>query len=136
MANNPFAAYHVTGTTTADPVTLTTMLYDGTLKALRKSRMHLEAGNRQGFHDETNRAYLIIGELRSTLDLGQGELAEGLAAIYAYCLRLLVEASMGDAAKIVEVEGHIGRIADAWRAATAQLKATHASGRTGAEAAA
>ena len=91
MSNNPYAAYQTVEATTADPVTLTTMLYDGGIKALRKARLHHESENRKAFLDETNRAYLIIGELLATLDMEQGEIPRTLAGIYAYCMRLIVE---------------------------------------------
>lgn len=137
MTRNPYAAYRTVETMTADPVTLTTMLFDGAVKALRKARLHWESGNQQGFNDETNRAYLIVGELRATLDMSQGEVAENLAAIYAYCLRRIVEGSVGDLAKLEEVERHIARIGDAWKVATAQLRAQAAgAGAAGSEAAA
>jgi flagellar protein FliS len=136
MSSNPYAAYRTVEATTADPVTLTTMLYDGAVKALKKARLHNENGNARGFNDETNRAYLIIGELRSTLDMTQGELSENLAAIYSYCLRLIVESSVGDMQKLIEVERHIATIGEAWRVATAELRASRASSRAGAGAAA
>ena len=136
MSSNPYAAYRTVEATTADPVTLTTMLYDGAVKALKKARLHHENGNPRGINDETNRAYLIIGELRSTLDMSQGELSESLAAIYSYCLRLIVESSVGDMQKLIEVERHIATIGEAWRVATAELRAARASTRASAGAAA
>lgn len=123
MSNNPYAAYRSVEATTADPITLTTMLYEGAIKALRKSRLHWESGNRQGFNDESNRAYLIIGELLATLDMSQGEISEGLAGLYAYCMRLITESSLGDLAKLQEVEQHIAKICEAWKTATAGLRA-------------
>ena len=136
MSSNPYAAYRTVQATTADPVTLTTMLYDGALKALKKARLHHQDGNPVGFNDETNRAYLIIGELRATLDMSQGELSANLAAVYGYCLRLIIESSVGDMRKLAEVEHHISTIAEAWRVATASLKAGRAVARSGADAAA
>lgn len=136
MTSNPYAAYRNVEATTADPITLTTMLYDGCIKALKKATLHLENGNRTGFNDESNRAYLIIGELASTLDMNQGEIAENLARIYGYCMRLIVESSLGDVSKLEEVDRHISRVAAAWKTATAQLKAERAPVRAGAEAAA
>ena len=94
MSNNPYAAYRTVEATTADPITLTSMLYDGCVKALKKACLHFENDNRNGFNDETNRAYLIIGELRATLDMSQGELASNLAGVYGYCMRLIVESSV------------------------------------------
>lgn len=136
MSSNPYAAYRTVEATTADPVTLTTMLYNGAVKALKKARLHHDNGNPRGFNDETNRAYLIIGELRATLDMNQGELSEHLADIYAYCLRLIVESSVGDMRKLTEVEQHISTISEAWRVATASLRASRAPARPSAEAAA
>lgn len=136
MTSNPYAMYRNVEATTADPITLTTMLYDGCVKALKKAALHLETGNRSGFNDETNRAYLIIGELVSTLDMSQGELATNLAGVYGYCMRLIVESSLGDVDKLREVEKHITTIATAWKAATSDLKAARAPLRAGAEAAA
>jgi len=41
MTSNPYAAYRTVEATTADPITLTTMLYDGCVKALKKAVIHL-----------------------------------------------------------------------------------------------
>lgn len=136
MSNNPYATYRAVEATTADPITLTTMLYDGCVKALKKAALHLEHGNRNGYNDETNRAYLIIGELLSTLDMSQGEISANLSGIYGYCMRLIVESSLGDIERLREVERHITTIGNAWKSATADLKAARAPVRAGAEAAA
>lgn len=136
MSSNPYATYRNVEATTADPITLTTMLYDGCVKALKKAVLHLENGNRTGFNDETNRAYLIIGELLSTLDMSQGEISTNLSGVYGYCMRLIVESSLGDTEKLREVERHITTIGNAWKAATADLKAARAPMRAGTEAAA
>jgi flagellar protein FliS len=136
MSHNPYAAYRTVETTTADPITLTSMLYDGCVKALKKACIHFENGNRDGFNDETNRAYLIIGELRSTLDMSQGEIASNLAGVYGYCMRRIAESSLGNLDLLREVETHISTIAEAWKTATADLRASRAPARSSAEAAA
>lgn len=123
LSTNPYAAYD-TAVTTADPVTLTTMLYDGALKAVRKARIHFEANNRDGFLRETNRAYLIVGELLATLDMDQGDLPKQLSGIYTYCMRLLIQSTLDDVKKLDEVELHIGKIGEAWKSATASLRST------------
>lgn len=123
MSTNPYAAYSTVGTTTADPITLTTMLFDGAIKAIRKAKLHFEAQNREGFLHETNRAYLIVGELLATLDIEQGELPKQLNALYVYCMRLLTEATIGDTAKLDEVAVHISKIGASWKQATASIKA-------------
>lgn len=121
MSTNPYAAYNTVGTTTADPITLTTMLFDGGVKAIRKAKIHFQARNREGFLNETNRAYLIVGELLATLDLGQGELPKQLSGLYSYCMRLLIEASIGDTARLDEVEAHLSKVGASWKQATASM---------------
>jgi len=126
MATTGIDAYRTVKTTTADPVTLTTMLFDGAVKAMKKARMFNEQGKRQGFIEELERAELIVGELLCTLDLEQGEIPRNLHAIYTYCLRCLVDASLGDLAMLDEAERHITQIGRAWQEATAQLRASTA----------
>ena len=122
MSTDGHMAYKVAATTTADPITLTTMLFDGGIKAIRKARIHFENDNRPGFLKETERAYLIVGELLATLDMSQGELPRTLSSVYAYCLRSIVEATLGDLTKLDEAEKHISRIGAAWKTATAELR--------------
>lgn len=122
MTPSKLAAYRQTTIATAHPVAITTMLFDGALRAMRRARMRHEEGRRDEFLKELERAYLIVGELLATLDFERGgDLAKQLSGIYAYCLRQLVEATLGDLEKLAEAEKHIGRIAEAWKKATAGL---------------
>lgn len=123
----PHSAYRTTTIATADPVTLTTMLFDGALRAMRRARLRFEEGRRREFLDELERASLIVGELLATLDYERGgELAKNLSALYAYCLRRLTEASLGELDKLAEAERHMGRVAEAWKQATASVRAPSA----------
>lgn len=122
MRNSGYNAYKSSEVLTADPVTLTTMLYDGAIKAMKKARIFHESGNRQGFLDEATRAHLIVGELLVTLDMEQGDLPKTLSGLYAYCMRSIIESTLGDLSKLDEAERHITRIADAWKQATASLR--------------
>ncbi|GAB4333228.1 MAG: flagellar export chaperone FliS [Dehalococcoidia bacterium] len=122
MSTTGADAYRDTAIVSADPVSLTTMLYDGALRALKRARLHYEAGNRQRFMDEAERAQLILGELLASLDMeAGGEIAANLSGIYAYCIRQVIEATLGDVDKIDDVERHISRIAAAWKEATAGI---------------
>ena len=127
MSTNAYDAYKTVTTTTADPITLTTMLFDGGVKAIRKARLHHESKNREGFVRETERAYLIVGELLATLDMEQGELPKTLSGIYAYCMRCIIESSLGDMSKLDEAELHLTRIGESWREATTALRASTAA---------
>lgn len=122
MTTTGIDAYRTVKATTADPVALTTLLFDEALKAIKRARLLHERGKRQGFLDEAERAQLLVGELLCSLDLEQGELAKSLSAIYAYCLRLIVESTAGDMEKLDEALKHVQRIAAAWKRATAGLR--------------
>ena len=129
MTTEGYNAYRTVGTTTADPVTLTTMLYDGALKALRRARMFAQQGETQRFFDETGRAHLIVGELLATLDMEQGgEIARTLSALYVYCMRCIIEARADNTAMLDEAKRHITRITDAWKKATDELRTQAATG--------
>ncbi len=135
MSRNAYDAYSNISVLSADGVTLTTMLYDGLLKAIKKARMQHETSNRKGYQAEIERINLILGELLATLDLSQGQLPEQMSGLYVYCMRSVVEASLQGPARLGEVEQIIGNISGAWKTATANLKGTGAP-RSGADAAA
>lgn len=118
MSTNGYNAYKTIDVTTASPVKLTTMLFDGALKAIKKARLSFQNGDRQAFVDQTMKASDIVGELFVSLDMEQGELPRLLGDIYAYCIRTLGEATLDDPAKLDEVEMHLTRIAGAWKDVT------------------
>ena len=134
MKTNAINAYRTSGVLTADPITLTTLLYDGALNAMRRARVEFETGSRVGFVDSVNRAYMIVGELLATLDMRQGDIPRTLSGVYTYCLRNLVECTLGDMAKLAEAEHHIGTVADAWKQAMAGLNAGDSRAQPGTEA--
>jgi flagellar secretion chaperone FliS len=125
-------AYRDSTVATADPVKLITLLYDGTLKAIRKARLLREDGNRTAYLDQLEKANLILGELFASLDMSQGSIPSQLGGLYTYCMRLLVEASFDDPSNLDEVEKHISRVAESWRSATAGLHSPEASRSYGA----
>lgn len=130
MSTTGADAYRDTAIVSADPVSLTTLLFDGAIRAVKRARLHYEAGNRQRFLDEAERAQLILGELLASLDMDAGgEIATNLSGIYAYCIRQVIEATLGDIARLDEVERHIGRIASAWKEATASVNVEDLLGR-------
>lgn len=118
MSTNGYDVYKTIDVTTASPVTLTTMLFDGALKATKKARFAYQDGNRSAFVAQTLKASDIVGQLFVSLDMDQGELPRLLGGIYTYCMRRLGEATLDDPVKLDEVEMHITRIANAWKEAT------------------
>jgi flagellar protein FliS len=121
MSADALAAYKASKVTTADPVTLVVLLFEGALKAVRKARIHHEAGNQEKYVSEVERATLIVGELLAALDTEQGEIPKTLSGIYSYSMSCLLLAMSGDVAKLDEVEMNIGRIAQAWTQAARNL---------------
>jgi flagellar protein FliS len=128
MASTGARTYQDVGTNTADPVTITTMLMEGSLKALRRARMFADQGQGDKSAAEAERAHLILGELLVTLDREQGEIAEGLASVYTYCLRCVTEGALAPE-KYDEAAKHVARIAEAWKTATTAYRADLAAAR-------
>jgi len=62
-------------------------------------------------------ACAIIGGLNSSLNLeAGGEIADGLAALYDYCQRRLLEANLNnDSSPLREIDDILGDIEGAWR---------------------
>jgi flagellar protein FliS len=121
MSREAMAAYKSSKVTTADPISLVVMLFEGALKAIRKARIHHESGDQEKYADEVERATLIIGELLTALDTEQGDIPKTLSGIYSYCMGCLVLAMGGDVEKLDEVEANIGTIARAWTQAARTL---------------
>lgn len=136
MSRNAYDAYSNTSIMSADGVTLTTMLYDGLLKAIKKARLFHEASNAKSYANEIERINLILGELISSLDLSQGDIPEQMSALYVYCMRATIDASLKGPERLSEVELIIGNVAAAWKSATAGIKIEAAGQRTFADAAA
>ncbi|WP_372788442.1 flagellar export chaperone FliS [Paraconexibacter sp.] len=115
---NPYArpqAYRESSVLTASPEQLVVMLYDGALRFLRQSEAAFgeEAYTHGG--ERMARAEAIIDELLATLDMGVGELAERLQAIYVFCKRQLIDARLErDATKIRTVIRLLDDLRDAW----------------------
>ena len=123
-------AYKTSTITTADPLTLVSLLYDGALKAVRKARLHHENGNRDGFYAETERTSLILGELLTALDMEQGDIPRQLSGIYTYCMARLAECTFDQPSNLDEVERHISRIARSWKTVVAGLRSGEAGTST------
>jgi flagellar protein FliS len=97
------------------PGRLVVMLYDG---ALRFLHMGLEAVRRGDLEVQSlnlGKAQTILCELIATLDMGAGELAQGLLSIYGYCQERLLLANAEDRAEYVEeVIRLMSSLRDAW----------------------
>ena len=88
-------AYQRAQVNTIDQLALVIMLYEGALRFLKQSLVHIDNKNIEHAHLLIIRAKDIIAELLSSVDKKQGgKIAEDLVALYAYMFRQLVEANL------------------------------------------
>jgi flagellar secretion chaperone FliS len=94
---------------------LVVMLYDGARRFLRQAAAAMRAREIERSHNALRRAELIIAHLDGTLDLEQGELADRLHVLYAFCLHHLSEGRFAlDADKLDEVSVLLGELRESW----------------------
>lgn len=115
-----YQAYYKTNVETTDQLSLIIMLYDGTIRFMKKAVVNIEQGDVEEAHDYLVRAKEIISELVSTLKLESGgELANNLKELYLYSFKKIVEANLKkDPAMIQEVIQIMGNLRQGW----AQMK--------------
>jgi flagellar secretion chaperone FliS len=106
-----------TGVMGANPHRLILMLYQGARQAIAQARMHLQQGNIGPRGEAVNKAMgIIAGGLQASLnkDAG-GAVVERLDALYSYMMRrlLLANAQASDA-MLVEVDGLLATLEEAW----------------------
>lgn len=94
---------------------LVVMLYDGARRFLRQAAAAMRAREIERSHTTLRRAELIVAHLDGTLDYEQGDVAQHLHSLYAFCLRHLNEGRMAlDPAKLDEVCDLLGELREAW----------------------
>lgn len=102
----------------ASPHQLIVLLFDGAHSALVRARLFLEAGQMPEKGEALSKAINIIDNgLKAGLNMDvDSELPGNLAALYDYMVRRLLQANLrNDVEAIVEVEGLLSNIADAWK---------------------
>ncbi len=113
------AAYQANSVGTASPVRLVGMLYDGALTALGRAQAALAEQDLNRSHMELVRCQEIVAELAASLDLAAGgEVAQGLASLYEFAQRQLIEANIR---KSSETLGAVVGIFEELRAAWATV---------------
>ncbi|AOJ14628.1 flagellar export chaperone FliS [Burkholderia vietnamiensis] len=106
-----------TGVMGASPHRLIAMLYQGARQAIALARMHLQQGNVAARGVAIGKAISIVESgLQASLnrDVG-GEIAARLDALYTYMGRRLLQANaQGSDAMLVEVDGLLATLEEAW----------------------
>ena len=102
----------------ASPHRLVAMMLAGARSRLQQAMRFIETGDREGQDDALMAASTLIGELDCSLDRSGGsELANGLAALYHYAQRRLLDShATADAAPLQEVDELLSGIESAWNA--------------------
>jgi flagellar protein FliS len=105
-----------TGLEDATPHKLVAMLYDGILDNLALAKGAMERKDFELKANKLNKAIMIIGSLRSNLDMDNGgEVAANYEALYSYMNRRLLEASSQNQVETLdEVAGLARELKDAW----------------------
>ncbi|GLU33995.1 flagellar export chaperone FliS [Trinickia caryophylli] len=120
-----------TGVMGANPHRLILMLYQGARQAIAQARMHLQQGNVGPRGEAIGKALNIIGSgLQASLnkEVG-GEVAERLDALYSYMTRRLLQANIEQSdAMLVEVDGLLGTLEEAWIGIGAEVARMAAQG--------
>jgi flagellar protein FliS len=89
--------YRKAAVTSASPLQLVVMLYDGALRFMEAGKRAMELGDIFKQNDNLQRAQKIVAELTATLDLEKGgEIAQNLAALYSFVYDRLVQGNLGD----------------------------------------
>ena len=121
MANPGARAYQTQSILTASPGQLVLLMYDGALRFMAQARAGFalpEENPRriETIHTALLRAQAILSELRANLDMeAGGDIATNLDRLYDYHIRRLFECNMRkDEAPLIEVEGLVRTLRDAW----------------------
>ena len=125
MWQNPYEAYLENRVLSADPMELIRLLYQAATGAVRNARHHLASGDIAARARCIANACEILFELTGSLDHARGgEISRGLALLYDYMTRRLVEANFRKSdAPLAEVLTLLTTLSEAWNG----LKQTEAA---------
>jgi flagellar protein FliS len=102
---------------TASPGELTLMLYDGCIKNLKLSKLHIEAKDFLKTNTDLQKTQGILCELMRSLDMAY-DISKQLIQLYDYIIDTLVWANVKkDVGKIDEALGLVTELRDTWQQA-------------------
>ncbi len=115
---NVYGQYRQVQINTASPGKLILMLYQGAIKALKKSIEMIDRKEYGEKGDHLIKAQDIIMELNLALDMKTGDIAQSLNHLYLYAYRRLVVANLEvDKEAIFEVISMLESLYEAWEVA-------------------
>ena len=102
---------------TASPGELTLMLYDGCIKNLKLSKLHIDGKDYAKANDVLQKTQAIIAELIRSLDL-RYDLAKQLHSLYDFIFDTVVQANVKKDVKLADdALGLLEELRDTWRQA-------------------
>jgi flagellar protein FliS len=112
------------GVASADPHRLIVMLMDGALERIAAARGAMDNGVQDSKARLIHRAVAILDELRASLNFeAGGEISANLGALYDYCSRQLMKASLENRGELLdEVETLLRDLRGAWIALPASAR--------------
>jgi flagellar protein FliS len=120
MRNHGYQDYFDNEVLAASPLKLIQMLYSAALDSIAAARRHLRRKDIRARTRAINKAIGIVSELYQCLNHeAGGGLSRKLAGLYDYIVRLLIKANLQQIeAPLVEAEGLLSTLAEAWTACT------------------
>lgn len=100
---------------TATPGQLVVMLYDGMIRFLSQARVAMENGDVAEAGNRMSRAQAIVTELRCSLDMTRGPIAENLASIYDWATEEITASRLGrEPERLGRLAASMGELRSAW----------------------
>ena len=124
MRNHGYQSYFDNEVLAASPLKLIQLLFSAALDSIASARRHLRRGDILARVRAINKALRIVTELSRCLnhEVG-GDLSRRLAEIYAYVIRLLIEANATQReAPLADAERLLSTLDEAWRACTPSVR--------------
>lgn len=107
----------------ASPMELIIILYEGAITSLKKAKQLAAAKDRPGMCEQVIRAQDMVRELRDSLDMSRGQIADGLFRLYGFMLQRLIKANLEKEAKYIdEVLLMLTDLKNTWLQAVSNLK--------------
>ena len=116
--------YVETSVSEAGPHKLIEMLYEGAQKHLKLSKIFIQQKDFEKKSLHINKSLSILMSLREGVNLDKGgDIAQNLYALYDYCYRRVLKASLNNDCEIIdEILGYIKDLSDAWAQMPEQYK--------------
>lgn len=92
--NEPARAYLRNKILNASPMELIIILYEAAIASCTKARELFGPGQRSATCEALIRAQNMIRELRNSLDMTRGEIAQGLYQLYSFMIQRLVQCNV------------------------------------------